>query len=253
MAQTAPPPGLLAALGRRLRTRAWRLVEGQHHIATRRLVDSTAEHEELERLLEASKPPLPPASEGLHYLLRTPFRYPPLRHGSRFGNRLQPGVWYGAEQVATALAEVAFYRLWFLADCGGAVTTTSTEHTLFQVEIDARPGVDLTERRLQRWQSVLADPASWAIGQVTGDRLRSLGVQGCRYRSARRTDGTNVALFSAAAFAVRAPDAASLQTWHCQATAQSVTFTRRSALQNELFEFARTEFQVRGRDVRPTG
>jgi hypothetical protein len=56
----------------------WRVVETQQDSSTRRLVDSAAEHELLEALLDESKPPVPDGCRGLHYLLFTPFRYPPL-------------------------------------------------------------------------------------------------------------------------------------------------------------------------------
>ncbi len=96
----------------RLECRAWRVVEGQHILSTRALVDSAAEHDLLEALLDDSKPPLPNGREfaGLHHLLFTPFRYPPLRHGSRFGVRQERGLWYGAEALETAQAEHAYYR-----------------------------------------------------------------------------------------------------------------------------------------------
>jgi len=62
----------------------WRAVEAQHVVATRALVDSLAEQEVLEAILEESKPPIPAACAGYDYLLYTPFRYPPSLHGSRF-------------------------------------------------------------------------------------------------------------------------------------------------------------------------
>lgn len=62
----------------------WRGVEAQHRVATLRLVDSLDEQAELERILEASKSPLPRPAPGakqapvdLHYLLHTPFRSAP--------------------------------------------------------------------------------------------------------------------------------------------------------------------------------
>ena len=55
----------------------WRAVEAQHRVATLRLVDDQAEQAVLEQLLEASKPPLPPHADRLHFLLSTPFRYLP--------------------------------------------------------------------------------------------------------------------------------------------------------------------------------
>src|SRR5450631_122879 len=84
---------------RKLSRRAWRAVEDQSVNATHKLVDSDAEQTLLEALIDGAKPPWP-ASErmrGLHYLLSTPFRYPPLRHGSRFGTRAERGIFYGSE------------------------------------------------------------------------------------------------------------------------------------------------------------
>lgn len=74
---TAPP--------RRLDGTVVRLVESQEQIATHRLVATLARQAQLEALLERTKPPLRPGTDGLHYLLATPFRYPPLPNGSRFG------------------------------------------------------------------------------------------------------------------------------------------------------------------------
>ena len=48
-----------------------------------------------------------------HYLLATPFRYPPLPYGSRFGSRFEPSLFYGARSASTALAESAYYRFVF--------------------------------------------------------------------------------------------------------------------------------------------
>ena len=51
--------------------------------------------------------PRPPGHERLgrfDYLLRAPWRYPPLRWGSRFGRRFEPGLFYGA------LSEEALFR-----------------------------------------------------------------------------------------------------------------------------------------------
>ena len=64
---------------RALEARPWRAVAAQHLVATRKLVGSLAEQELLEDILETHKPP--PVAQGLHYLLATPFRYPPLAHG----------------------------------------------------------------------------------------------------------------------------------------------------------------------------
>src|ERR1700722_16404559 len=96
-----------------LQCNPWRVVEAQHISSTRKLVDTAAEHEVLENLLEESKPAI---DKNTDYLIFTPFRYPPLKYGSRFGSRLEPSLWYGSLDIATALAEVAYYRLLFLND-----------------------------------------------------------------------------------------------------------------------------------------
>ena len=76
---------------------AWRVVEAQHKVSTRRLVDTLDEQRLLEQIVDEVKPPIPagPGFAGLHYLLSTPFRHPPLRHGSRFGSsgtRWKPSI-----------------------------------------------------------------------------------------------------------------------------------------------------------------
>ena len=92
-----------------LRTSAMRVVEAQHIVSTRKIVDSDEEQRLLEEMLDTAKPPGPSdAPSNLNYLLATPFRYPPLPWGSRFGSRQQRGIWYGATCARTALAEVAF-------------------------------------------------------------------------------------------------------------------------------------------------
>jgi len=80
-----------------------------------RLTDSLDEQSLLEAVLEESKPALPAAVRRLHYLLATPYRYRP-HLGSRFRAPLEPGVWYGAEALRTALAEKSYWRLRFLLD-----------------------------------------------------------------------------------------------------------------------------------------
>ena len=93
-----------------------RLVENQEQKVTLRLTDNLAQHDVLEGLLEESKP------DGIEhtglgrfdYLLRTPWRYPPLKWGSRFGRRFEPSLFYGALDRSALFAEAAYYRLVFL-------------------------------------------------------------------------------------------------------------------------------------------
>lgn len=61
-----------------------------------------------QRLLEESKPPLPPEAQDLPWLLSTPFRYPPPPGDSRFRGPDDPAVFYGAEHKITACAEAGY-------------------------------------------------------------------------------------------------------------------------------------------------
>ena len=108
--------------------RAFRMVETWHIAATMRLVDSAAEQDVLEHMLDASKPP-PPEAQGIHYLLAAPFRYLPPT-GSRFRSPHMPGIWYGADDSYCACAEIAYWRQRFLLDSAGLITQhLSTDHS----------------------------------------------------------------------------------------------------------------------------
>ncbi|MFA9479856.1 RES family NAD+ phosphorylase [Phycisphaerales bacterium AB-hyl4] len=122
------------------------MVESQHHYATRALVDSDAEQALLERMIEQVKPrkPAEPAFEQLHYLLHTPFRYPPLDYGSRFNTAFERSLWYGAEQLRTCLAEKAYYMLLFREGTEAKFDLVAREMTSFSVDVQTEAGIDLT-------------------------------------------------------------------------------------------------------------
>jgi len=92
-----------------------RLVQQQGITSLDPLVDNLEQLARLEALVETSKPPLPAAGPGTpsHPLLTTPFRYPPLRHGSRFGSRQSRGLFYGSRSRGGSLVEGAYYGLLF--------------------------------------------------------------------------------------------------------------------------------------------
>lgn len=163
----------------------WRLVEAQHRASTMRLVDTLDEQSMLEDLLDASKPPLPPEAKHLHYLLATPFRYPaPPPAGSRFRGIGDPGVWYGADVVETALAEVAYWRLRFLADSPGTPDLPPVPHTAFRASV-AGSALLLTEPPLDRQRRHWEDPVSYEATQALARDARAAGVEIIRYRSVR--------------------------------------------------------------------
>src|SRR5690242_3503230 len=77
---------------------AWRLVEAQEKISLRKLVDSFEEQSILEKMINASQSSNMHNYLNLHEFLYTPFKYPPLKHGSRFGNKTESSLWYGSLQ-----------------------------------------------------------------------------------------------------------------------------------------------------------
>src|SRR5256885_2917733 len=145
MSQTSWPRCAGSSEVRPLGGRFHRVVEAQFRNSTRKLCDSDEEQEVLEKLIdERAKAPVPAGFEGLHYLLSTPFRHPPLRNGSRFGTRQERGILYGARDLPTAFAEVAYYRLLFLEGTEADLGVVSVELTAFSFGIAARLAIHLT-------------------------------------------------------------------------------------------------------------
>lgn len=232
---------------RLLESRPWRVVEAQHVVATRKLVDSDAEQQLLEELIERVKPPLPagPEFQGLHYLLATPFRYPPLRHGSRFGSRGERGLWYGGEALRTAFAEAAYYRLLLLEGTEADLDPVVVDLSAFRARVRSERGVDLALEPFAAHEAEISSPVSYAASQVLGREMRAAGVEAFRYRSARDVGGgTNLGLFTPRAFASRRPD--SPQTWYCVATRSVVELSRRDLLERGAYRFPRKELSVDG-------
>ena len=224
---------------------AWRAVEAQHQIATRKLVDDDAEQAVLEEVLERSKRPLADGAR-LHYLLFTPFRYPPLAHGSRFGPRHEPGIWYGAETLRTAFAEVAYYRLLFLAGTAADLAPLETDLSAFTARVRTPHGVDLTALPFARWRHVLASRTNYAATQPLGTAMRGAAVDAFRYESARDVQGgVNVGVFAPRAFAGRRPRR--IETWRCVAGHDGVELTKRDYFERTVHRFPRADFLVKGR------
>jgi hypothetical protein len=229
---------------RPLRLEPWRAVEAQHQVSTRKLVDSDAEQQLLEEMIDAAKPA--DRTRGrLHYLLSTPFRYPPLRYGSRFGSRQEPGIWYGAETQRTAFAEVAYYRLLFLEGTKADLGLVQTELTLFRATLVTQNGVDLTLPPFDAHRATLTSRSSYSETQAVGSDMRAAGVEAFRYTSARDPEaGIAVGAFAPAVFGRRQPK--SLETWHCAASKARVEFTRRDYFRRASHMFEREVFLVDG-------
>lgn len=193
-----------------------RVVESQEQVATTQLVDTLAEQALLEALVERAKPPPRSGSAGLHYLLLTPFRYPPLPHGSRFGRRHEPSIFYASQSAVTALAETAWYRLlfWFGMETPPPRPIRS-QHTLFGANYLADKGLQLQHLPFKTHQALLIDPADYSSTQALGTAMRAANILAFEFHSARDPDsGINIGLFEPAALASTSPSYQ--QEWLCE-------------------------------------
>ena len=196
------------------RGKVFRIVEAQHRISTSRLAGSILDEERLERLVEEVKPPMPKEARKLHHLLATPFRYGH-RSESRFrkaGER--PGIFYASEAVITCLREMAHWRLrFYAASPAAAFPTTTTEHLMFSVAIDAKRALDLTGAPFDSAPTKWVHAEEYAECQRFADRARKIDAELIRYESARDPDGgRNVAVLRPACFESHVPTAEG--TWH---------------------------------------
>lgn len=234
--------------------RAWRAVEAMHRVVTRRLVDSAEEHDVLEALLGGSKPPIPPEAEGLHGLLFAPFRYPPLPWGSRFGVRWQRGIWYGAVELRTALAEVAFYRLVFLDQTDAELGPLDLRFTAFRARVRTKQGADLSAEPFAAHDAVLRAPEDYGPTQALGEAMREAGVEAFVFTSARdRAGGRNVGVLDPSA--LREAGLGEATRWLCHLNARVVEFRPHDLLApaGDVLRFPRAFFEVDGRLPVPVG
>lgn len=226
----------------------WRVVETQEIAATRSITQSAAEQHRLEELLDQTKPAVPPDCQGLSYLLMTPFRYPPLNYGSRFGSTMERGIFYGSADLPTAFAETAVYFWLFQSGpvtCG-PLERIRDQRTAFSVRISSHQALDLAAAPFQALSEKISDPASWQYSQELGAQLRAAGAEFFWYPSARRRQGNNIAILSPKAFASKQPE--QQLNWNVQLTATTCWFGRQDS---ESIEFERCEFEHNGEIPHP--
>ena len=212
MSSTTWTPPAVSSEAKDWRAWIWRIVEAQHIASTMKIVDTAAEQDILETLLEASKPPLPDDAASLNYLLATPFRYDPVRLGSRFRSVSDPGVFYGAESVRTACAELGYVRWKFLKDAEDLDKLDPVTHTAFRADVHSS-AVDLRDPPFNR------DAASWThLTDYTATQsfariAREAGIGAIVYQSVRDPQSSwCAAVLTPMAFASKKPHH-STQTW----------------------------------------
>lgn len=223
------------------RGQVWRMVESQYVAATMKLVDTLEEQDLLETLLEASKPKLPDETAGLDYLLATPFRYHPNRGGSRFRGVKDPGVFYAAESIRTAGAELGYWRWKFLIDAVDLDRLDPVAHTAFQVDVQTLV-VDLQASPFSQYSANWEHPSDYRATQAFASVARQANVGGILYRSARDPmPSWCLALLAPNGFAKRNPNA-QRQTWYVAVSRHEVVW-RPDTGGGQSFEFDATRWQ----------
>lgn len=219
----------------------WRVVEDQHLLSARDLVDSSEEHEMLEALIEESKPLI---DKGKNYLLFTPFRYPPLKYGSRFGRTFESSLWYGSLELKTAFTEVAYYRLKFLDDTFADLGNIEISMTAFTAHLQTLMGVDLTQKPFTSYTQEISNKNSYDSSQFLGASMREDSIEAFLYFSARTdTDCTNVGVYKPSVFQRKqGREINSYQNWKCYANKNLIEFTRADIMGNQQFTFSAQAF-----------
>ncbi|GAA6136188.1 RES family NAD+ phosphorylase [Oceaniserpentilla sp. 4NH20-0058] len=227
----------------------FRLVENQEQIATRSYVDTLEEQDILEQILEQSKPRYHvDTPEGMHYLLKSPFRYPPLHYGSRFGRTVEFGIFYGALTAKTVLAEVAFYRcVYWHSPEEPFPNPLISQHTLFSALFESQQGIDLRKAAFNEYHRDLQSPTEYRSSQQLGSVMRDYAHM-FLYASARDPDqGGCVGIFTPKVFINTKPNIHG--TYHCETDGKIVSF--REAGSFDRLQFRVEQFFVNGKLPQP--
>jgi len=249
VSSTTWTPPAVRSEAKRFAADLWRAVEAQHVASTMALCDTLDEQEVLEELVDEGKPRRPAAAARLHYLLSTPFRYRPPRHGSRFRGPNDPGVFYAADEVRTACAELGYWRWRHLADSPSLAAMPVKPQTVFRTRIAAST-IDLRKAPWVADRARWTDPDDYAACQALARVARAATVQAIRYESVRDPrHGGCAALLDPAGFAKRDP--LEQQTWMLSVTRERVRWSRTHALSGETFDFPADPWRAAGVAKRP--
>lgn len=219
-----------------------RVTDDQQLIATMGLVNSIEEQGVLEELLEESKPKKPEGYDDLGYLLVTPFRYPPLRYGSRFGSTFEPSLFYASKHVSTALAETAYYRFVFMSGMKEPFDEPlQVTYSSFTVRLHTNQGVFLDEPPFDKYKDLIESKKDYQATQMLGSSMRNSGVEAFEYVSARDpNNGKNLAIYTPKALKSKQPE--SLERWICSVRNDEVGFISND--NEQRFSFGRNGFCI---------
>ncbi len=233
------------------RLKAWRIVEDQSKSTTRKYVSSSVEHDLLEKLIEQSKPTVKYYGDeqyfnGLHYLLFTPFRYPPLPWGSRFGTKFERGIFYASKEIETAMGEKAFYKLAFLRASEGNLGGKTISYTAFNVTISSDAFVDLCMRPFNEHEETISSKINYNLSKELGKAMRDDKVESIKYKSARKSQGTNIGIFSPKALINNNELDSTFKHLNCYSTKDIVEFSSKHQVSDQKTVFPVEMFLVNG-------
>ena len=202
---------------------------------TLRLVDTVEEQAALDALIDGTGSHAPKLGH-LHELLAWPFRRPPRETGSRFRGPGDPGVWYGALEVDTALAECGYWR-WRFARAAG-LEIPSTAQQVFSAGVAGRAlRLDLPPLAARRteWEH----PSSYAATQDIARDARRDSIEVIVNRSVRDPEHRpTINLLAPAAFSKRTP--ARIDIWLLDVRAHGVIWQRPDAARPRSVAFSFT-------------
>ena len=200
----------------------FRVVESQEYSTTLTLVDTQQEHDVLERLLDESSKPAKPVDCSIDdYLLFTPFRYPPLREGTRFGKITERSPFYGSKDLEAAFAEKAHRRFQFNQDTEAKIPPFSIQYTSFKFHADADRALDLLVPPFDAHYAAIHDEAHYEESQALGTEMRASDVEACTFHSVRCKDAVNIAIFTPSIFKQKSTDHSH---WQCHVSNDNVSF-----------------------------
>jgi len=210
------------------------MVEAQRLASTSKIVDTMSEQAVLEDILEESEPPIPKEALDLHFLLFSPFRYEPRKPiGSRFRAVYDPGVFYAAETVRTAAAEVSYWRWQFLQDTSGLKRLQPCSFTAFKTAIKTNC-IDLREPPFEQESDLWQHPTNYSATQALGRIARDAGIGAIQYQSVRDPERHFcVAVLTPLAFATKKPERET-QTWILAISTEEAIWMRQG---DESFSF----------------
>ncbi|MFA7243140.1 MAG: RES family NAD+ phosphorylase [Sulfuricellaceae bacterium] len=135
-----------------------------------------------------------------------------MRGGSRFRSAIDPGVFYGAESVRTAGAELGYWRWKFLQDAPGLEKLEPVAHTAFRAAVSTRVA-DLRKPPLAANAEAWLHPTDYSATQDFARAARKANIGGIVYRSVRDPHPAwCMALLTPQAFSKSKPHPA-METW----------------------------------------